>query len=117
TFELGMYFVLVFSIIIASNFKIDRINSDTVALLGFIIFIMLVGVSMHLLLAKIFKIEGDLYTIAICALLFSPPFVPTIAGAMNNKRIMISGIVIGLLGYAVGNYLGVAVAGITKWIN
>lgn len=117
TFELGMYFILIFSIIISSNFRLDRVNSDTVALLEFIIFIMIVGVSMHLLLAKIFKIEGDLYTIAISALLFSPPFVPTIAGAMNNKRVMISGIVIGLLGYAVGNYLGIGVAEFTKWIS
>lgn len=117
TFELGMYFILIFSIIISSNFRLDRVNSDTVALLEFIIFIMIVGVSMHLLLAKIFKIEGDLYTIAISALLFSPPFVPTIAGSMNNKRVMISGIVIGLLGYAVGNYLGIGVAEFTKWIS
>lgn len=114
TFELGMYFVLIFSLLIASQFKIDQVNASTLPLLGFITFIVVFGVSLHGVLCKLFKVNADLFTISSVALLFSPPFVPTVAGLMNNKKVMISGIVVGLLGYAVGNYLGIATAQIVK---
>ena len=36
----------------------------------------------------------------------SPALVPMIAASMKNRDIVIVGISIGLVGYAVGNYLG-----------
>ncbi|MEG1717128.1 MAG: DUF819 family protein [Bacteroidales bacterium] len=114
TFELGMYFILVFSIIIASEFRIDQINTNTYNLFFFIVVIMLGSIGLHLLLAKIFKVDADLFTIASVALIFSPPFVPTIASLMNSRRCLISGLVIGLCGYAVGNYLGVGMYALTS---
>jgi len=39
-----------------------------------------------------------------------PPFVPAVAGAIKNKEIIVSGLTVGIIGYAVGNYLGVLVA-------
>jgi uncharacterized membrane protein len=44
------------------------------------------------------------------ALVNSPPFVPMIAAAMGNRDAMVTGLTIGLVGYAVGNYLGVLLA-------
>jgi uncharacterized membrane protein len=37
----------------------------------------------------------------------SPPFVPAVASALKNREIILPGLIIGLVGYAVGNYLGV----------
>jgi uncharacterized membrane protein len=65
---------------------------------------------LHLLFCRLFRISGDLYSISLIALLCSPPFVPPMMGAMGNKKVLISGIVIGLIGYAVGTYLGFGVA-------
>jgi len=45
-------------------------------------------------------------TAAIC----SPPFVGLVAGALGDKKIIAPGITAGIVGYAVGNYLGVLVA-------
>ena len=56
------------------------------------------------------KVSGDLFCVALVALLCSPPFVPPVVGAMGNKKVLISGIVIGLIGYAIGTYIGVALA-------
>jgi uncharacterized membrane protein len=69
---------------------------------------------LHILFSRIFKVDGDLFTVAHVGLLYSPPFVPPVVGAMGNKKVLISGIVIGLVGYAIGTYLGVAVAGLLK---
>ena len=74
--------------------------------MGFIAFIMLVALVIHLILCRIFKVEGDLFVVGQVGLLCSPPFIPPVVGAMGNRKVLISGIVIGLVGYAVGTYLG-----------
>lgn len=118
TFELGMFFILVFSVVVASLFDIhslfNRESLNTLAMVGFV----LVGsVLLHLFFARIFKIEGDLFTVSHIALLFSPPFVPPVAAAMKNKGVLVSGIIIGLMGYACGTYLGTIMAQLFHWIN
>lgn len=110
TFELGMYFINMFSIVIASKFDIASLNSNNLLLIGFIAFIILFSTVLHIIFSRIFKVDGDLFTVAHVGLLYSPPFVPPVVGAMGNKKVLISGIVIGLVGYAIGTYLGVAVA-------
>jgi len=110
TFELGMYFINMFSLVIASKFDIASLNADNLLLIGFIAFIIFFSTVLHIIFSRIFKVDGDLFTVAHVGLLYSPPFVPPVVGAMGNKKVLISGIVIGLVGYAIGTYLGVAVA-------
>lgn len=110
TFELGMFFILIFSIVVASQFDVQGIDSSVISMLFFVLYIMLVAVGIHLLLCRIFKISGDLFGVASIGLLCSPPFIPPIAGAMGNPKVLISGIIIGLVGYAVGTYMGATVA-------
>lgn len=110
TFELGMIFILIFSIVVASQFDIYSIDTSALSLLYFVIYVMLVSVLLHLLFCRITKVNGDLFTVAHVGLLCSPPFIPPVVGAMGNKKVLISGIVIGLVGYAIGTYLGVAIA-------
>lgn len=114
TFELGMFLIVLFSIVIASQFDLKSLNLSNLSIIGFIAFVIFAATLLHLLISKLFKIPGDLFTVAHVALLYSPPFVPPVAGAMHNKKVLISGIVIGLVGYAVGTYLGVGVAEILK---
>ncbi|MDE7150536.1 MAG: DUF819 family protein [Bacteroidales bacterium] len=107
SFELGMYFILVFSIVIASDFSMARISPGTESLFYFIATVLGLSLVSHFLLAKLCRVEADTFTISMTALIFSPPFVPTVAGAMGNRGCMLTGIVVGLLGYALGNYLGI----------
>jgi uncharacterized membrane protein len=37
-----------------------------------------------------------------------------VAAAINNRKIILTGITIGIIGYAIGNYLGFALAEILK---
>jgi uncharacterized membrane protein len=117
TFELGVYFILVFSIVISSQFDIYSLNTGNLMLLAFIAFILVTSVMLHILFSRLFKVDGDLFSIAHIALIFSAPFVPAVSGAMGNKKVLISGIFIGLVGYASGTYLGVGVAEILRIIN
>lgn len=110
TFELGMFFILIFSAIVASMFDINSVNGGSLYIGGFVFWIIGVSVGLHLLLCRIAKVSGDLFCVCQVGLLCSPPFVPPIAGAMKNKKVLISGIVVGLVGYAIGTYLGALLA-------
>ena len=109
TFELGMFFILIFSLVVASKFDIHAIKGS-LQILWFILFVMITSIILHLIICKIFKVEGDLFTVGHISLLCSPPFVPPIVEALGNRKVLLSGIVIGLAGYAAGNYLGVLIA-------
>jgi uncharacterized membrane protein len=65
---------------------------------------------LHGLFCKIFKIDTDTYIITSVSAICSPPFVPVVAGALKNKEIILSGLTTGIIGYAIGNYLGVGLA-------
>ena len=110
TFELGMFFILIFSVIVASMFDIISVNGGSLYIGGFVFWIIGISVAIHLILCRIAKVSGDLFCVCQVGLLCSPPFVPPIAGAMKNKKVLISGIVVGLVGYAIGTYLGALLA-------
>ena len=96
TFELGMIFILMFSIVVASQFDISVVNYKALPLLFFVLYIMLIAVTLHILFCKIAKVNGDLFTVSITGLLCSPPFIPPVVCAIGNKKVLISGIVVGL---------------------
>ena len=110
TFELGMFFILIFSVIVSSLFDIHSVNGGSMMIGLFVAWMMVIAAALHLLFCRIAHVSGDLFCVSQIALLCSPPFVPPVVGAMQNKKVLISGIVIGLVGYAVGTYLGVAIA-------
>lgn len=106
TFELGMFFILIFSVVVASKFDVTTIDSSSLTIMWFILFVMLASLVVYILICRCFKVSGDLFTVSFISLLCSPPFVPPVVEAMGNRKVLISGIAIGLVGYAVGNYLG-----------
>ena len=114
TFELGMFFILIFSVIVASLFDIHSVNGGSLMIGLFVAWVMVIAAGLHLLFCRVAHVSGDLFCVSQIALLCSPPFVPPVVGAMKNKKVLISGIVIGLVGYAVGTYLGVIIAYLLK---
>ena len=110
TFELGMFFILIFSVIVASLFDIHSVTWSSMMIGLFVLWVMVIAALLHLGFCRIAHVSGDLFCVSQIALLCSPPFVPPVVGAMKNKKVLISGIVIGLVGYAIGTYLGVAIA-------
>lgn len=111
TFQLGMYFILVFSFIVASMADLSVVFSiGFLGLFAYISYAYFGTLLLHLLLSKIFKVNADDFLITTTAFVFSPPFVPVVAGALKNKEVIITGITVGIIGYLIGNYLGVGLA-------
>lgn len=109
-FESGMYFILVFSLVVASMADLSNFKMEALPLLGYVAFVIFGSLILHSLLSKLFQSDPDTLMITSTALICSPPFVPVIAGVLNNKQIIISGLSVGIIGYALGNYLGVLIA-------
>lgn len=108
TFQLGMYFILVFSFTVATMADLGVIFSiGFLGLFAYISYAYFGTLILHLLLSKIFRINADDFLITTTAFVFSPPFVPVVAGALKNKDVIITGITVGIIGYVIGNYLGV----------
>lgn len=112
TFDMGLYFVYVFCLAVASMVNIHDLElSRYLFILYYIAFAVFGSLALQFLFARLFKVDGPLTIAASIALINSPPFVPMVAATLKNKGIILPGIAIGLLGYAVGNYLGLAVYG------
>lgn len=110
TFQLGMYLILIFCITVASMADISKLANVSFSLFYYVGLVMFGSHLLHVIIARIFKIDADTVIISGAALICSPPFVPVVAAALKNREIILTGMVVGIAGYAVGNYLGIAVA-------
>ncbi len=109
--DAGMYLIYIFSIAVASMADFSRLNlSEGLYLAVYLLFVVFVSLVLQTLLARVMRVDGDSMVVTSVALVNSPPFVPMIAAAMGNRDAMVTGLTIGLVGYAVGNYLGVLLA-------
>ena len=111
SYDCGMYLVLVFSLVVASMVDVRRLAlGEGVWLLAFIALVIFGSLLLQILLGKALKVDADTAVITSVAMINSPLFVPMIAEAMKNRRVILTGITIGIIGYAAGNYLGVLIA-------
>ena len=114
TFQLGMYLILIFCISVASMADISKLANISISLFYYVGIAMFGSHILHALVARFFKIDADTVIISGSALICSPPFVPVVASALKNREVILTGMFVGIAGYAVGNYLGVIVAYILK---
>ena len=107
SYDIGMYFIYIFCIAVASMADLGELHlAGGMSLLGYLLTAVFGSLALQLILARIFKIDADMTVIASVTYINSPPFVPMMAAAMKNKNVLVPGLSIGIIGYAVGNYLG-----------
>jgi uncharacterized membrane protein len=114
SFQLGMYLILVFCFTMGTMTDTSIFTNIDMALAGYISFILLGSLIMQAILCKIFKVDTDTFLITSSAAIMSVPFIPVIAGALKNREILLPGFAAAILGYAVGNYLGIIVANASR---
>jgi uncharacterized membrane protein len=109
TFPLGMYFIVAFSIVIATRCDLSIIfQAKYLSLLGYVTYAYFGSLILHLFLSWIFRINADDYLITTTGFVYSPPFVPMVAAALKNKDVILTGLATGMIGWILGNYIGVA---------
>ena len=107
SYDIGMYFIYIFCIVVASMADLSKLDFvGGIGLLGYLLVAVFGSLLLQVIFAKILKIDSDMMVISSVTFINSPPFVPMMAAAMKNKVVLIPGLTIGVIGYAVGNYLG-----------
>lgn len=110
TFEAGTFFILIFSVAVASQVCLRTLTEVNPDLFLFVTIVTIGSMFFHVLLSAIFRIDTDTTLVTSISLICSPPFAPVMGGALKNKAVIGPGIAVGLFGYAIGTYLGFAIA-------
>ena len=109
---IGHYLILVFSIALAMAIDLRKINSTSTYIFVFFSTITACTFILHVILCKIFKIDVDCSMVTLTAGIYGPAFIPAITKQIDNEELTPVGLICGSLGYAIGTFLGVGIAGL-----
>jgi len=110
SFELGMYLILIFCIVIASRANLGNIDFVAMKIAAYVAFVVFGSMIIQAFLSWIFRIDADTYIITSTALITNPAVVLAVAGSLKNREIIFSGLSAAIIGLALGNYLGIFMA-------
>lgn len=110
SYETGKYLILMFSFAIGLSFDLSLVTRSTLNMLIMLFYVQFGTVILHALISFIFRIDRDTTIITSTACIFGPAFIIPVADALKNKEIILPGLILGILGYAIGNYLGISLA-------
>lgn len=110
SYGLGNYLLYVFCTAVGTLANIQTMLETGPTILAFVFCVVICSILLHLVLAKLFKIDADSVIIASIAGLYGPPFVAPVAKAIGSPQLIPLGITLSLVGFAVGNYGGLLLA-------
>ena len=111
SYDVGMYLIYIFSLAIASMADFSKLDLEQgVNLIAFMSFAVFVSLFAHAIMCRLLRVDADSMTISSVAFINSPPFVPMVAAVMNNRKVLVTGLGAGIVGYALGTHVGVVVA-------
>ena len=116
SYATGEYLILIFCLAIGAMIRFDAFMWENLYLFVFATAVMILGILVHLIFSRLFKLDRAHFLIASTAAVFGPPFVGVVARAINAPKLVASGLAVGVLGYALGNYLGLMMAYALQWL-
>lgn len=110
SYTVGQYLILMFSLGIGLSFNFGTLNQEALLLLAMFATAQFGSLIVHLLLCRICKIDADTSLVTSTAGIYGPAFIVPVAEALDNREVVLPGLICGILGYAIGNYLGIGIA-------
>jgi len=110
TFATGEYFLYVFAVAVGAMGNIMQIFNSAGTYFIYVAIVLFGSFILHVLLCSLFKIDVDTMLIVSVSAICSPPFVGVVAVSLKARKLILPGITTGIIGYAAGNYLGIALA-------
>ena len=111
SYKVGMYLIYVFSFAVASMARADAMQGSDAMLLVFVTVAVFGSLALHALLARLAGIDAGSFLVTSMSAICSPAFVPLLARALGgNRALLASGMATGIVGYAIGTQLGIALA-------
>lgn len=109
-FPVGQYLLLIFSMAMGTLVNIREMLAATPVMFLFTAAVMFGAILIHFALAALCRIDADTTIITSTAGIYGPAFIGPIAGVLKNREVLAPGLLSGLVGYALGNYLGLTIA-------
>ena len=116
-YKMGMYLILVFCVVVASMADLKKLAEFDSVVAIFLFGTVLGSLVLHALLCKLAKVDSDTFMVTSVSAICSPPFVPMMVKALNNPNVLLSGMTTGIIGFALGNYLGISLALFLQSLN
>jgi uncharacterized membrane protein len=110
THDIGQYLLLSFCVSIGTVTDFSAVFSSNPMVVALAVTTVLLAVTIHFALARVFRIDRDTAIITSVAGIFGPHMIGPAAATLKNREVVFSGIASGLVGFAAGNYLGMGVA-------
>ncbi|PKQ61273.1 hypothetical protein BZG02_16705 [Labilibaculum filiforme] len=109
-FSLGLWMMYIFLAVIGAATNMTQIFSIGPAVLGFYLTIMVFHFLFMLALAKLFKLDVYEVVISSAANIMGPSVAAPMAASMGQKKLVTPAILVGILGYIIGTFIGVSIA-------
>ncbi|RMG26520.1 MAG: DUF819 family protein [Bacteroidetes bacterium] len=106
-YPLGQYIIMVFCIAVGALVDLQAFFTQTSLLMAFMAAVFAATVCLHLLCCRLFQVGPEIALITAVAGIFGPPFVGPVAEAIGHREVIPTGISLGVLGFALGNFLGI----------
>lgn len=109
SYQTAHYLLLIFalSIGVLADFTTMLASGSSVFL--YCASVMTGAILLHYIMAAFLRIDTDTVIITSVAAIFGPAFIGPVANSLHNRQIIVAGISTGMLGYAIGNYLGMTI--------
>lgn len=118
SYDVGMYLIYIFSLAIATMADFSKFDlTNGLYQIAFMSFAVFVSLAIHAIICRLMRVDADSMVISSVAFINSPPFVPMVTVAMRNRAVLVTGLGAGIMGYALGNHLGVLMANLLEMIG
>lgn len=110
SYKTGMYFIYVFCFSVASMANLEQLTGVGFNIIVFVFGTIAGSLVLHAILCKLAGVDSDTFMVTSISAICSPPFVPLLVKSLGNPGLLLSGMTTGIIGYALGNYLGISLA-------
>ena len=110
TYNTAHYLLLIFALSIGSQADFGTLLSMTASVFPYGALIISLTLLLHYSFCKLAGLDRDITIIASTAAVFGPPFVGPVAERLKVPELILKGIMLGMLGYALGNFIGIGLA-------
>lgn len=116
TFSAGEYVLYVFCLAVGAMGDIGRLLGAAPQYFLYVAVVLFGSFALHAALCALFRVDVDTFLVVSTATINSAPFVGLTCVAIGNRRLIAPGVTAGIMGYALGNYLGIGLAELLRGI-
>lgn len=113
-FDMGMFLMYVFLAVIGASSNLLELLTSVPGMLAFATIILSVHLLVSLIGGKLLKVSLKEILVASCANAAGPSVAAPMAVSMGMKRAVTPAILVGLLGYVIGTFLGVGIGALLQ---